>query len=78
MPVYEFKCRECGSLSEALLRSGDNQTVYCPDCGSTSMEKLMSSSLIRTNASSPGVTCCGRAERCESPPCSTRDVCRRG
>jgi len=78
VPIYDFKCRECDRVSEILLRSTDDQTVRCPDCGN-SMERLISSSfVVKTASQAPGKTCCGRTERCETPPCSTGDVCRKG
>lgn len=80
MPIYDFKCRDCGLVTEVFLRSADGQVAHCPDCGSDNMEKLITASyMIRTEDShSPGLTCCGRSERCERPPCSTGDTCRRG
>jgi putative FmdB family regulatory protein len=77
VPIYDFKCRECGKVSEVFVRSTD-QVVSCPHCGSNAVERLISSSyMIRTDAPAPGATCCGRTERCETPPCSTGDVCCR-
>ena len=78
MPIYDYRCQECGKVSEIFLRSLDSQATRCPDCGSGKLEKLVSASyVVRTDASAPGTTCCGRTERCEAPPCSTGDVCRR-
>ena len=78
MPIYDFKCRECGRVSEMFLRGTDDQAVCCPGCGSSSMERLISSSyLVKTGSQAPGKTCCGRAERCETPPCSTGEGCHR-
>lgn len=78
MPIYDFRCRECGRVSEMLIRGTDGQVVHCPDCGSENLEKLISASyVIRMDAQTPGTTCCGRAERCETPPCSAEDACRR-
>jgi len=78
MPIYDFKCKKCGKVSELLIRSVDNQEAICPDCGSSNMERLISSSyLVKAGSPSSGVTCCGRAERCETPPCSTGEGCRR-
>jgi putative FmdB family regulatory protein len=78
VPIYDFKCQECGTVSEILLRSADDQAVHCPDCGSDSMEKLISSSyVVKVGSQTPGKTCCGRAERCDNPPCSTGNSCRR-
>ena len=78
MPIYDYRCKECGTVFEALVRSFDSQAVKCPGCGSEDMEKLVSAaSMIRMDAPAPGTTCCGRTERCDTPPCSTGDVCRK-
>jgi len=78
MPIYEFKCEECGKVSELFLRSTNHQSTRCPECGSENLERLFSASyMIKMDASEPGTTCCGRTERCESPPCATGDHCRR-
>ncbi|MBA7634844.1 hypothetical protein ES703_42442 [subsurface metagenome] len=77
MPIYDYRCRECGRVSEVFLRSSKSE-VRCPHCGSEDVDKLVSASyMIRMDAAVPGNTCCGRTERCETPPCSTNDVCRR-
>jgi putative FmdB family regulatory protein len=77
MPIYDFKCHQCGRVSEVFVRSAD-QAVNCPECGSDNMERLVSSSyLVKMDSQPPGTTCCGRAERCEAPPCSSGDMCRR-
>ena len=77
MPIYDFKCKECGNISEVLLLDADKK-VRCNNCGSEDMERLISASyVVRADMSAPGTTCCGRTERCDTPPCSTGDVCRR-
>ena len=77
MPIYEYRCLECGKISEIFLRSS-NESVACPICGSKNLEKLLSASYaIKMNAPVPGRTCCGRTERCERPPCSLDGSCRR-
>ena len=79
MPVHDFRCRECGSVSEVFLRSESSQVPPCPNCGSSDLEKLISASYAITGQGrSQGTTCCGRTERCDSPPCSTEHGCRRG
>lgn len=78
MPIYEYRCLNCGRISEILLRNLDNENIECPICGSENLEKLLSASYaIRMNDSMAGRTCCGRTERCETPPCSVNDTCGR-
>ncbi len=52
MPIYEFRCMECGDVFEKLLmRSGEKTEMACPRCGSRSLERVVS----RTNyAMGPG------------------------
>lgn len=69
MPIYEYRCLECGKISEVFLRSFDSQDARCPACGSGNVDKLVSAAHgSRIRSSRPGTTCCGRAERCELPP----------
>jgi putative FmdB family regulatory protein len=79
MPIYDFRCQECGNVSEFLiLSSSDSRTLDCPICGSQNLEKLISApSLLRNSANTSNTTCCGRTERCETPPCSTGERCHR-
>lgn len=40
MPLFDFRCRECGAKFEALVRPPHEAT--CP-CGSADLEKLVTS-----------------------------------
>lgn len=82
MPIYEYKCRDCGKISEFLIGvSGDAPEIKCSFCKSRNLEKIFSQSFISTSGniigSQGGKTCCGRTERCDTPPCSDGGVCRR-
>lgn len=78
MPIFEYRCLQCGEISEIFLRSLEGQNVQCPVCGSYKLDKLLSASYtLKTDASTSGATCCGRAERCQTPPCSSGNTCRR-
>jgi len=78
MPIYEYRCLDCGKVSEVFLRSPDSKDIECPSCGGKNLERVLSASYaIRTDSSMPGRTCCGRTERCEMPPCSSDGTCRR-
>jgi len=79
MPIYDFRCHVCGEVSEFLVANfSDSRTLECPKCDSRHLERLISApSLLRDKANAPGITCCGRTERCETPPCSTGEGCHR-
>jgi putative FmdB family regulatory protein len=78
MPIYEYRCRECGQVAEVFVRSSAGGAQNCPSCGSTSLEKLPSAPhLGRNEPRKGGTTCCGREERCEAPPCSSGHTCHR-
>jgi len=79
MPLYEYRCRDCGEEFEVLVGTSGSGTVECPACGGTSAEKLMSLSWTpgRLSSRRPGKTCCGADERCEKPPCSQGGSCRK-
>lgn len=78
MPIYEYHCENCGEQVEILVRSQTATPPICPRCGDTRLKRLLSLPHVIMGASRPaGHTCCGRAERCDSPPCSEDQACRR-
>ncbi len=43
MPIFEFRCLECGNLFEKLFLNSDQKTdVACPECQSQSFERVVS------------------------------------
>lgn len=80
MPIYEYKCMDCGEVSEVLMGMGSrDEPAKCKHCGSDHVERILSASFISVRAGMPkgGTTCCGRTERCDTPHCSTDGVCSR-
>jgi len=80
MPIYEYKCQECGKVIEVFVRSiHEKIDLSCPDCKSKNLKKIFSTPSAVMVGSSPnqGLTCCGKTERCDTPPCSDSGVCRR-
>jgi putative FmdB family regulatory protein len=41
MPIFEYRCRECGTRFERIVSSGQNTTT-CKQCGSKRVEQLLS------------------------------------
>lgn len=79
MPIYEYKCSNCGEIIEVFQKTSLQKNVNCQYCGSNDMEKLFSipGSVKVADTSPKGSTCCGRTERCDTPPCSVEEGCRR-
>jgi len=43
MPIYEFKCKNCGNIFEYLcLKRSDKDHVRCPVCGREETDVLLS------------------------------------
>lgn len=43
MPIYEYKCKKCGAVSESIQKFSDPPLTNCEECGTNgSLEKLMS------------------------------------
>lgn len=44
MPIYEFRCEDCGHVLEALRRMGEGpEGLSCPECGSARLTQEFSS-----------------------------------
>lgn len=78
MPVYEYRCRGCGERVEVRI-TGASDRVLCPECGGELLDRLISVPHIVRSARDHDRqrTCCGREERCASPPCEDGGECRR-
>ncbi|MFW7381032.1 MAG: FmdB family zinc ribbon protein [Oligoflexus sp.] len=42
MPLYEYKCEKCETVSEFHMKMSDPHPESCPDCGAKSLRKLIS------------------------------------
>ncbi|HOT98248.1 MAG TPA: zinc ribbon domain-containing protein [bacterium] len=75
MPIYEYKCRECGGAFEELVAAASAaEHTPCPHCASHDVERLISSfgftsggtHSTDTRSSSSGHSC----GSCSSHACS--------
>ncbi|MCD6502442.1 zinc ribbon domain-containing protein [bacterium] len=64
MPIYEFKCENCGEEFELLLSASkrDDAKLKCPKCGKNNVKRMMS------KVSRP-ITDSGSAPTCSSGTC---------
>lgn len=42
MPIYEYRCEECGKRSSALLGSYSSPDPACPHCGKHALKRMVS------------------------------------
>ena len=51
MPIYEYKCAECGHTLEAIQKFSDEPLKECPGCKKLALEKQLSASAFRLKGS---------------------------
>ena len=71
MPIYEYRCRECGEESEVLVRSRDAAEPVCPNCASERMERKLSAFATVTAGGDAEPMCSGEPGAC--PRCAGAD-----
>ena len=51
MPIYEYKCDECGAIFENFQKITDKDLDICQSCKKSGIKKLISSSGFRLKGS---------------------------
>ena len=66
MPIFEYRCGECGREFECLVRASDE--AECPGCGNRKAQKLLSTPAAHTSQAGrlPIASACAPAD---APPC---------
>jgi putative FmdB family regulatory protein len=47
MPIYEYRCQECGHELEKLQRMSEAALTDCPSCGKAALKRLISAAGFR-------------------------------
>lgn len=63
MLIYEYKCKNCGEISEFLVGIGKKEELTCKKCGGKNLERILSTFGVRVGSSSTDISSC--------PTCST-------
>ncbi|MCX5816348.1 MAG: zinc ribbon domain-containing protein [Proteobacteria bacterium] len=70
MPIYEYRCKDCGGISEFIVFGKDDE-LHCRSCNSENLEKLLSAHNTKGSggsfASDSPASCCGAPGSCGSP-----------
>ena len=64
MPIFEFKCQDCGKVFEHLQLPGHSQDPSCPSCQGQKLVKLISAPFLPSSVGKPyndeiAGSCCG-------------------
>ena len=51
MPIYEYKCSNCGHQFEKIQKFSDQPLKKCPNCDKKALNKLISSPSFRLSGS---------------------------
>jgi putative FmdB family regulatory protein len=67
MPIFEYKCRDCGTTFEEIVLSSSSR-IACKSCESERVEKQLSVFAVsgfssKAFASEPGPCACGAPRR---------------
>lgn len=83
MPIFEYKCSECGRVFETLVLSGQGEnSVSCPGCKGQNLKKLISAPFLPSSVGKPAndylaAPCCGSSpgdKQCTPGSCCGKDV----
>ncbi len=66
MPIYEFRCLDCDTRFETLVRNS-TEVINCNQCDSSKLQKLISAHAITSGTPD---TACGTAPCSPAPACS--------
>jgi putative FmdB family regulatory protein len=70
MPIYEYRCDDCGTKFEKLVRRSDSEGIKCPSCGEKHLTQQLSSF-----AAHAGGAKSADAPVCPSGQCSNPGMC---
>jgi putative FmdB family regulatory protein len=72
MPIYEYRCQDCGNKFEKLLRrSSEADGLECPSCGQKRLQQEFSTFAAHSGTAKPA-----NGPMCPSGgPCPTPGAC---
>ncbi len=70
MPIFEYKCAQCGHVTEVLQKSRKVSKQICAKCGGTDTKKMLSGFAVgQGKAVSPACDSCASGPACGAGSC---------
>lgn len=67
MPIYEYRCLDCGTSFEQIVASASStETILCTSCNSAKVQKKISATSLRLAGSSSSPVPAGALSGCAS------------
>ncbi|MCZ2076846.1 MAG: zinc ribbon domain-containing protein [Bryobacteraceae bacterium] len=68
MPIYEYRCQECGGKFEKLVRRPGNGDITCPSCGNAEVTQELSTFAAHSGGKQPtNLPMCPSGGTCPTP-----------
>ncbi|MGA2267523.1 MAG: zinc ribbon domain-containing protein [Bryobacteraceae bacterium] len=68
MPIYEYRCEDCGTKFEKLVRrSAEGSELECPSCGQKHLKQELSTFAAHANGGSKAEMPACASGRCGNP-----------
>jgi len=70
MPIYEYRCEDCGTKFEKLVRrASETAELECPSCGKSHLKQQLSTFAAHSGSASraPEAPACPSGGRCSNP-----------
>ena len=71
MPIYEFRCLDCGHVFEFLKLKKEAEEMKCPKCNSEEVERVLSTVNVAKSVSGKSSS---TVKSCSGGTCATIDV----
>lgn len=79
MPIYEYRCEDCGTKFEKLVRSPEVNGLVCPSCGASHLKMELSTFAAHSGSAKSAARGDAGAMMggCPAGMCRTPDLCGR-
>jgi putative FmdB family regulatory protein len=76
MPIYEFKCLECGEYFEFLvMKTEETVEMACPKCKAENFERILSgTNYAMGEGAGGGARVSSQTRTCSSGSCTTYEI----